>query len=333
MVTTANFFVGFLVTHNAGQFPAAFDESAPIPNRSWIDLTSDINDLSASAPIESFGLVGNWLIRAEGEGGGSPTPTATGTPSPTPTATCTVGYTTATSTGEITAGGTDIGNHCDDCFTQIDLPFPVNVYGAPTSVAWPASNGDLHLADPILKSFYYMFCVPVDPSPDGPWTNTLFPFYDDMLTMDGPFQTCSDCGIFTQTVGSAPNRQFVIRWKTVYFNNAGNAEFEVILTEGSDTLSVIYGDTSGDNGATAASGIQQDLSVFTSFSCFGDVPLTQGLRVDYIPTGCGSPTPSPTATATATATTTATASGTPTATPGPRQTPSPRPRPTPAPRP
>ena len=244
-------------------------------------------------------------------GSTTPTPTATGTPSPTPTPTCPVTYTTATSTGTITPGGTDIGNHCDDCFTQIDLPFPVNVYGAPTSVAWPASNGDLHLADPTLKSFYYMQCVPVDPSPDGPWTNTLFPFYDDMLTMDGPFQTCSDCGIFTQTVGTAPNRQFIIRWKTVYFNNAGNAEFEVILTEGSDTLSVIYGDTSGDNGLTAASGIQQDLNVFTSFSCFGDVPLTSGLRVDYIPAGCGSPTPTPTATATTTPTATATATATP----------------------
>ena len=45
------------------------------------------------------------------------------------------------------------------------------------------------------------------------------------------------------------------------------AEFEVLLTEGSDTLSVIYGVT-GDNGLTAtASGIQQDLNVFTSFSC------------------------------------------------------------------
>ena len=27
MVTTANFFVGFLITHTAGQFPAAFDET------------------------------------------------------------------------------------------------------------------------------------------------------------------------------------------------------------------------------------------------------------------------------------------------------------------
>jgi len=61
----------------------------------------------------------------------SPTPTPTASPTPTPTATCQVTYTTATGTGTVLAGGTDIGNHCDDCFTQIDLPFPVNVYGAP----------------------------------------------------------------------------------------------------------------------------------------------------------------------------------------------------------
>ena len=71
------------------------------------------------------------------------------------------------------------------------------------------------------------------------------------------------------------------------------------MTEGSDTLSVIYGVT-GDNGLTATlSGIQQDLNVFTSFSC-NEATLIPGLRVDYIPASCGSPTPTPTATATAT---------------------------------
>ena len=329
MVTTPNFFVGFLVTHTAGQFPAAFDESAPIPNRSFIALTASINDLSGAAPIESFGLVGNWLIRADGNTGG---PTPTGTPSPTPTATatpCVPTYTTAASTGTLTAGGDDIGNHCDDCFTQINLPFPVNVYGAPVSVAFPASNGDLHFAL-TTKMFAYAQCVPVDPTPpDGPFLNTLFPYYDDLRTDETGI--CADCGIFTQTLGSAPNRQFVIRWKTTFFTppaGGNNAEFEVILTEGSDTLSVIYGDTSGDNGETAASGIQQDLTVFTSFSCF-ETTLTSGVRVDYTPTGCGSPTPTPTATATVTATATAT----PTATVAPRSTPTPRPRPTPPPRP
>jgi len=179
--------------------------------------------------------------------------------------------------------------------------------------------------------------VPVDPDPSqqGPFLNTFFPNYADLVT-DESVGPCTDCGIFTQTLGSPPNRQFVIRWKANYFNSPpgpAQAEFEVLLTEGSNTLSVIYGVT-GDNGLTAASGIQQDLSVFTSFSCF-EATLTPGLRVDYIPTGCGSPTPTPTATATGTptATATATATATPTATAAPRQTPTPRPRPTPAPRP
>ena len=86
-ITTANFFVGFLIGHSAGQFPAAFDESNPQFNRSYVagGATGDINNLNNNeipvAPIESFGLVGNWLIRATA--GGEPTPTPTPTPPPT----------------------------------------------------------------------------------------------------------------------------------------------------------------------------------------------------------------------------------------------------------
>src|SRR6059036_3688933 len=257
--------------------------------------------------------------------GGSPTPTATATATavatatptatrtPTPTPTCQATYTTATTTGTITAGGTDIGNHCDDCTTLVNLPFPVSVYGTPISVAYAGSNGTLQFVTvPQPKPFYFMSCIPVDPTQGGPFLNTLFPYYDDQRTDVNPLQACADCGIFTQTLGTAPNRQFVIRWKTTYFNFAGTAEYEVLLTEGSNTLSVIYG-ASQNNGLTAASGIQQDLNVFTSYSCMTAV-LTPGLRVNYIPTGCGSPTPSPTATATATHTPTATPTATATAT-------------------
>src|SRR6476660_1534089 len=310
MVTTANFFVGFLITHTAGQFPAAFDETAPtLPNRSWVAQTASINDLSGAITIESAGLVGNWLIRADGNTGG---PTPTGTPSPTPTATCAAGYTTATTTGTLTPGGTDIGNHCDDCTTDIVLPFPVSVYGNPpvTSVA-VGSDGDIHFPGPYNKLFWWMGCIPVDPGTgQDPFLNTFFPNYADLVT-DTSVGACPGCGIFTQTVGTAPNRQFLIRWLANYFNSPpgpAQVEFEVVLTEGSNTLSVIYG-MSGDNGLTAVSGIQKDLTVFTSFSC-NEATLTPGLRVDYIPTGCGSPTP----TATPTATATATAAGSPTAT-------------------
>src|SRR6266481_1362618 len=40
-----------------------------------------------------------------------------------------VQYTTDTGAGNITPGGADIGNHCDDCATLVNLPFPVNIYG------------------------------------------------------------------------------------------------------------------------------------------------------------------------------------------------------------
>jgi hypothetical protein len=168
-----------------------------------------------------------------------------------------------------------------------------------------------------------MGCVPVDPGTgQDPFLNTFFPEYADLVT-DTTVGPCPNCGIFTQTVGSAPNRQFLIRWLANYFNSPpgpAQAEFEVVLTEGSNTLSVIYG-MSGDNGLTAVTGIQKDLNTFTSFSC--DTPvLTPGVRVNYIPTGgCGSPTPTPTATATATHTPTATPTATATATHTPTATP------------
>jgi PEP-CTERM motif len=65
-VTTGNFFVGFVINHMAGQFPAAFDESNPLPNRSWVSLGGNINNLSDAQTIESAGLVGNWMVRADG---------------------------------------------------------------------------------------------------------------------------------------------------------------------------------------------------------------------------------------------------------------------------
>jgi hypothetical protein len=79
-ITTPTFFVGFLITQAAGQFPAAFDETNPtFSNRSYvagdsIPGTGNINDLNDNelpvAPIESYGLIGNWLIRANTNSGG-----------------------------------------------------------------------------------------------------------------------------------------------------------------------------------------------------------------------------------------------------------------------
>ena len=51
-----------------------------------------------------------------------------------------------------------------------------------------------------------------------PFLNTFFPNYADLVT-DESVGPCPDCGIFTQTLGNALNRQFIIRWKANYFNS------------------------------------------------------------------------------------------------------------------
>ena len=74
-IPTSNFFVGFVVRQVSGQFPAAFDESNPLSNRSYVtgdnSPPADFYRLLRNTeipllPIEGYGLFGNWLIRAEG---------------------------------------------------------------------------------------------------------------------------------------------------------------------------------------------------------------------------------------------------------------------------
>ena len=134
---------------------------------SWVDGRNPINGASQQDAYSDRDPVGPTPTA-------SPSPTSTATASPTPTATatatpCQANYTTATTTGTITAGGSDIGNHCDDCNTLVTLPFPVSVYGTPISVAYVGSNGTVQFTmTPNPKPFFFMMCVPVDQDPPFP---------------------------------------------------------------------------------------------------------------------------------------------------------------------
>jgi hypothetical protein len=75
VAVAGNFAVGFLFTSPAGGnfFPAGWDTTAPVSNRSYaaFGATVDINDLSSvpssqRGAIEQFGLPGNWTITASG---------------------------------------------------------------------------------------------------------------------------------------------------------------------------------------------------------------------------------------------------------------------------
>ena len=200
-------------------------------------------------------------------------------------------YTTTTSTGTITPGTTDSGNHCDDCATAITFPFPVSVYGQTFNSANVASNGALDLIG--TQAPFTHGCQVL---PNTLWTMAIFPYQDDLRTDNLGFTGCNGfpgatCGVFTSVTGTAPNRHFNVEWRAVHFaDTTTSANFEVVFSENQSSFDVIYGATS-DSGLDETSGVQaSSTGPATTFSC-GTATLTNGLKVTYACAGGGGCTP------------------------------------------
>ena len=242
----------------------------------------------------------------------------------TPTAVACDTYITTTGTGTITPGDTDTGNHCDDCFSSILLPFPVSVYGQTFTAANATSNGALELIG--NSAPYTHGCVTLP----GVWNMAILAYQGDLRTDQQA--GCAgfpggNCGIFTSVTGTAPNRQFNIEWRVVdYADTTAPANFEVVFYENEPGFfDIFYGATS-DNGSDETSGVQASVvGPATTFSC-GTATLNSGLEVTYT---CSASTPTATPTAIATATFSPTATATATLTPTPTATASFSPTPTP----
>src|SRR5206468_3399634 len=86
-------------------------------------------------------------------------------------------YTTATSTGTITPGDTDSGNHCDDCSTDVPAPFPVSVYGQTFNTINVASNGTLNLVGNAAPFTHGCLTLP-----NAFWEMAILAFQDDLRT-------------------------------------------------------------------------------------------------------------------------------------------------------
>jgi hypothetical protein len=203
-------------------------------------------------------------------------------------------------------GTTNIGQSCDDCSTNISLPFPFTLYGQAYNSANVISNGSLQFQT--TDTSFTAECIPY---PDfGP---AIVPHWDDLRT-DGTGCT-GGCGVFTSVSGSAPNRIFNIEWRTTYFSGGGTANFEVRLYENQATrgFELIYG-TLGQGGVGATVGVQDGATRFTQYSCGGGIP--NGLQLNWALSGC-LPTNTPTPLITNTATQTHTPTITPTVTPCP----------------
>ena len=186
-------------------------------------------------------------------------------------------YTITTTTGaSIVSGTTDVGSHCDDCITNISLPFSFTFYGTPYASVNVASNGSLQFASGYAN--YSNTALP-----NTSFASTIFAFWDDLYTADAG----SGQGVFTSTSGAGPNRIFNIEYRTQRCCASGSPtyDFEIRLYEGLTKIDVIYGATP-DSGSSATAGVQLDGSDYTPYS-YNSAVLTSGLQITYDVAGAG----------------------------------------------
>jgi hypothetical protein len=213
--------------------------------------------------------------------------------------------TTADNTGADLAGATDTGNHCDNCATEIVLPFVQSFYGHVFSKASASANGTLRFGTP-GSTANGNTCLPA-PGMDY----SIMAYWRDLRT-DGHDEAGAPDGIYTSLSGEKPRREFTVQWRAHTQPDAHAVSFAVRLYENQDKFDIVYRQVPPGESATVgaqgsgymASG--QTRTQHVQFSC-GIVNLSSGLELDFNrisdscicdPESCYTPTRTPSNTAT-----------------------------------
>jgi hypothetical protein len=115
--------------------------------------------------------------------------------------------------------------------------------------------------------------------------NTLLVWWDDLDSEEPPINPGN---IYVETLGSAPNRTFVIQYQTNHNENfTQTIDVEIILYEGTDVIEYHYADTTFgdpdyDDGACAVVGIQTDSTHADIWSIFQPV-ITSTTAIRFTP--------------------------------------------------
>ena len=219
------------------------------------------------------------------------TRTATVQPSATPTA-CSASnsnYTvTASSGAAVVPATTDVGLHCDDCETTINLPFTFLLYGQPFNSAILGSNGTMGFV--ANSNAWLVTCMP-----SQEFNYAILPYWQS-LHLNNQGGGCPGCGIFTSVEGAAPNRVFNIEWRARDYFYTALVNVEVRLYEGNSTFEIIYGSVPSGGDQQVTVGVQKDLGTqYTQYVCentFGTI--ANGTKLTFSQPACGTVTATPT---------------------------------------
>jgi len=175
-------------------------------------------------------------------------------------------------------------NLSDDGASPITMPFAFTFYGTSSSDLCVGNNGGLYFNVSSCSSFPYNNAALPTSSLANPG---ILPYWDDML----PNGT-----IYYATVGTAPNRQFVVEYQNKFsYGDSGDptgqtgATFEVILNEADGSIDFEYQTASFggvaanyDDGVSATVGLQSNGTFANQYS-YNTASLHDAFAIHWAP--------------------------------------------------
>lgn len=114
--------------------------------------------------------------------------------------------------------------------------------------------------------------------------SVIAPYWDDL----SPGETGGE--VYVDTLGTAPNREYVVEWRDVqHFSSSNGITFQVVFFENSpdilfNYLDVEFGDPRSDKGGSATIGVQNSSDHYISIG-FNEAKLenNQAIRFSLMP--------------------------------------------------
>lgn len=132
----------------------------------------------------------------------------------------------------------------DDVTITVTMPFGFTYIGNNYTQVSICTNGWVAMGVTTSATYVNNLCTTTPGD-----RNKLCPFWEDLYVMGGG-------NIQYTTLGSAPNRIFVVQYTNVpYFSGSGNVTFQVKLYEGINTIEFLYGPAVANPSATGSIGL------------------------------------------------------------------------------
>jgi PKD repeat protein len=185
------------------------------------------------------------------------------------------GYTCRATSNAYVAANTVLALTGDDASATVSLPFPFTFYGQAYSTAYVSTNGAVNFL--ASDTSYSNTAIPSTSTPNA----AIYAFWDDLVVDSGTGS------VLTALVGTAPNRSFVIEWRSVRFYTSTTPliGFELVLSENGQ-ITLQYG-TVGSNGQaqgnSATIGIENSLGTIALQYSYNQAVLSDGQAIAFLP--------------------------------------------------